>query len=217
MGTNTILLASVEPSVLKRWREAFDDSVTLRAVESARELRQVLDAGDPEMLLLDIALPELGGIKGVTALLAEKLNLLVLCCAGQPSEDEGLELIRAGARGYCNAYMAPSLLRKAVELVCQGEVWVGRKLILRLISEMNARNGAGTRTLLAGLTSREREIARMVGDGASNKQIARDLDITERTVKAHMSSIFQKTSAKDRLQLALLITGQMTFSKDEAS
>ena len=217
MGSKTIILASAEPSVLKRWREAFDDSVELRPAENADELRQIIAAGDPELLLLDIALPEFGGVDGVAALLEGQPDLLMLCCAGQPSEEEGLALIKAGARGYCNAYMSPALLRKAVELVRNGEVWVGRKLILRLIGEMHAHNGGGARALLAGLTSREREIARMVGDGASNKQIARDLEITERTVKAHMSAIFQKTVAKDRLQLALLVTGQLHVSEDEAS
>ena len=217
MGSNTILLASAEPSVLKRWREAFDDSVTLRSVEDVAALRQVVADGDPPLLLVDVALPQLDGAAGVAALLAEYPDLMVMVCAGQPNEDEGLALIKAGARGYCNAYMAPALLRKAVNLVRGGEVWVGRKLILRLIGEMNVRNAGGPRTLLAGLTSREREIARMVGEGASNKQIARDLDITERTVKAHMSSIFQKTAAKDRLQLALMVTGQLTVSNEQAS
>ncbi|MES9812798.1 MAG: helix-turn-helix transcriptional regulator [Candidatus Thiodiazotropha sp.] len=58
---------------------------------------------------------------------------------------------------------------------------------------------------LSKLTDREREIAQLVGSGDSNKVIAKKLDITERTVKAHLSSIFRKTSTKDRLQLGLLI------------
>ncbi|MBT3045713.1 MAG: response regulator transcription factor [gamma proteobacterium symbiont of Ctena orbiculata] len=95
-----------------------------------------------------------------------------------------------------------------------GEVWVGRSLLFKLMNRLSSMASpqaeergmqGGSADSLAKLTEREREIAQHVGAGDSNKVIARKLDITERTVKAHLSSIFRKTNTKDRLQLGLLI------------
>ncbi|MDH5614830.1 MAG: response regulator transcription factor, partial [Gammaproteobacteria bacterium] len=126
----------------------------------------------------------------------------------EPDDDRGFALVKAGVKGYCNRYIAPDLLRRAVEAVLKGEVWVGRKLMLRLIEELSSRKKALVQASknLSSLSERELEIAHMVGDGSSNKLIAQKLDITERTVKAHISAIFKKTGVTDRLQLALLMS-----------
>lgn len=129
-----------------------------------------------------------------------------------PDEDEGLALLRAGARGYCNLYIDPRLLGKVVNAVQGGEVWVGRRLVDRLVELVAGtsphRAGAAGLAALEVLTPREREIARLVGEGINNKLIARRLDITERTVKAHLGSVFAKLGVSGRLQLALLVTGR---------
>ncbi|MCG8047962.1 MAG: response regulator transcription factor [Candidatus Thiodiazotropha endolucinida] len=131
-----------------------------------------------------------------------------------PNDEEGLYLISNGVKGYCNRYISKALLVKAVELVRMGEVWVGRSLLFKLMSRLSSvsppkdedqARESDRESTLSKLTDREREIAQLVGSGDSNKVIAKKLDITERTVKAHLSSIFRKTSTKDRLQLGLLI------------
>ena len=114
-----------------------------------------------------------------------------------------------GARGYCNSHTSPMLLAKAIDVVRAGEVWGGRKLILRLIEMFSSQsrvhtNGEG-RTEFKGLTERERQIADLVSEGDSNKRIALKLDITERTVNAHLTTVFQKLNVRDRLQLAIRV------------
>jgi DNA-binding NarL/FixJ family response regulator len=94
--------------------------------------------------------------------------------------------------------------------VCSGEVWVPRQLIARLVGELARDTTANTHTLkFAGnssiehLTPREMQVAEMVHLGGNNKTIARELDISERTVKAHLSAIFRKLDIENRLHLAL--------------
>jgi DNA-binding NarL/FixJ family response regulator len=99
-----------------------------------------------------------------------------------------------------------------VDAVLRGELWIRRTLTPRLLDELGARlreESEGRREAVArlqALTRREREIADLVGNGESNKEIARRLDITERTVKAHLTEIFRKLRIADRLKLALVIT-----------
>ena len=96
-----------------------------------------------------------------------------------------------------------------------GGTWISSAalpLLLKGLGGLNAapaanRPGAGIADRLASLTPREGQIAELVASGASNKLIARQLDITDRTVKAHLSAIFQKLGVSDRLQLALYVTG----------
>lgn len=136
------------------------------------------------------------------------LSLIVL--SGDPNDAEGIAVMEAGASGYCHLYANEATLRQVVEVVASGELWVGRSLLTRLLKSVhsglpatNARAG-GWRTQL---TEREIEVANMAAQGASNLGIAEVLGITERTVKAHLTSIFEKLDVADRLQLALKVHG----------
>ena len=96
----------------------------------------------------------------------------------------------------------------------KGEIWAGRTLVARLIEELGARVRTHPRTdssaRVGGLTTREREIAGLVSGGASNKEIAARLGVTERTVKAHLTAIFRKIGVTDRLRLALYLNGAVS-------
>jgi DNA-binding NarL/FixJ family response regulator len=99
------------------------------------------------------------------------------------------------------------VLKQVAVVVEYGGVWVGQDLMHRLLSAL-ARS-AGRRNVLGleKLTARERDVALAVAAGASNKEISRQLDITERTVKSHLSAIFRVLGVRDRLQLSVLING----------
>lgn len=202
IGTNRDELAG-------RWRDALDSSFQTGTVANFDLLRQWLAARPAGLLLLHHRLPGLHGRDGVVQLHKAHPNLRIILFSDRPGDDEGLTFLMAGIRGYCNTYMAQPLLAQAVRTVLDGEVWVGWSLMQRLIRAVGAGAvpGAGGNGL-EGLTARELDTARLVAGGASNKVIASELGITERTVKAHLGSIFQKTGTKDRLQLALLVNGQ---------
>jgi DNA-binding NarL/FixJ family response regulator len=207
-----ILLSTAEDGVQARWVAGLPDREVQRASDGA-QLKKSLEDDGPEMVLLDLDLPGLNGADSVIELIKAHPATRFMVMSPTPDDDEGLTLVRAGTWGYCNRYIAPELLERAViAIMDHGEVWVGRKLMLRLIRELTQRNAAAisleTRKKLQELTPREREIADMIGEGASNKLIANEFDITVRTVKAHITSIFQKLKIRDRLQLALLVKGQ---------
>lgn len=132
--------------------------------------------------------------------------LIVL--ADEPGDEDALAALAAGASGYCNSHAASEVLQQVAMVVANGGLWVGQRLMQRLL--------AGTARLLQPspsgdwartLTEREREVARAVARGAANKEIARELAITERTVKAHVGAILEKLGARDRLQLSLIVNG----------
>lgn len=119
-----------------------------------------------------------------------------------PDQAAALAALAAGARGYCHALASPEMLRDVAAVISHGGLWIGPELMNRLIRGLPST--AVTRDDdLVSLTERERETANLVSQGLSNKEIARKLDITERTVKAHLSAIFAKLGLRDRLQLAL--------------
>ena len=102
-----------------------------------------------------------------------------------------------------------AVLRQAVDAVLLGELWIRRGLVPKLVDSLAAEREDvmnGTTGRFAVLTPREIEIARLIGQGASNKRIARQLSITERTVKAHLTMIFRKTGVEDRVKLALMVS-----------
>jgi len=120
------------------------------------------------------------------------------------------ELLHAGVRGFCQHDISPELLKQVVTAVQRGELWVRRKLASRLADELGATTSKNevyraSHDFLYKLTKREYYVAMRVKEGMSNRQIAQSYAITERTVKAHLSEIFQKLGITDRLKLALII------------
>eukprot|EP01139_Manchomonas_bermudensis_P025440 Amastigsp_a845383_9.p1 type:complete len:144 gc:universal Amastigsp_a845383_9:1-432(+) len=131
----------------------------------------------------------------------------------RPTDEEALAAFAAGARGYCNTHAAAQLLVQIAVVVLQGGLWIGESLMRRLVTatgriQADIEPVAEGETWSKGLTDREREVARTLATGASNKEIARALGITDRTVKAHVGSIFEKLQVRDRLQLSLRVNGQ---------
>lgn len=138
-------------------------------------------------------------------------NPLVVLC-DEPDESLVRQALEAGAAGCCNTHAAPEVLRQVALVVSNGGLWIGQSLLrqlvgstARILGEKAARPPRDDWSRL--LSERETQVARLVAGGASNKEIASQLEITERTVKAHLTAIFEKLSLRDRLQLSLRING----------
>jgi DNA-binding NarL/FixJ family response regulator len=214
MGCTMIVVASSCLKLRHQWGCWLGNTHQVCKAVSYIALMTVLEKIQPEVLLLDLTLSGLTSIKSISDLRRRHPLTHVIVLSASPSPQEELVLLKLGVRGYCSHNISADLLRKAVERVQEGEIWVTRKLIPALIEEIAALNqwkGKDYKPVndmyLATLTPREREIATLVGQGANNKIIARKLDITERTVKAHLSEIFRKLSVPNRLQLALFMHG----------
>ena len=161
------------------------------------------------LAVLDTGLPRLASWQDPswTAALAE---MRVVVASPSPNDEEGTQALGAGAHGYCHSYAPAAALSQALEVVASGGIWMGRSLVSRLL-KLVAERTQGTPSWDGGLlTEREMTVARYAANGHANAPIAETLGITERTVKAHLSAVFEKLGVTDRLQLALLVHGIST-------
>lgn len=130
--------------------------------------------------------------------------------ADDPTQDDAMAALAAGAVGYCNGHAAPTVLKQVATVVENGGIWVGQGLMQRLLTataRIVPQAEVTDAAWRSALTAREQEAAILLAKGASNKEIARQLDITERTVKSHVSAMLEKLGVRDRLQLSLIING----------
>ncbi|MGE6917647.1 LuxR C-terminal-related transcriptional regulator [Achromobacter kerstersii] len=134
-------------------------------------------------------------------------GLHVVVASPSPNDEQGTQALGAGAHGYCHSYAPAAALSQALEVVASGGIWMGRSLVTRLLKLMTERAQDSHSWDNGLLTEREVTVARYAASGQSNAQIAEALGITERTVKAHLSAVFDKLNVADRLQLALLVHG----------
>jgi two-component system, NarL family, nitrate/nitrite response regulator NarL len=208
-----ILIVSSNAAVRKRWRQALQRIYSTHEIVNKMALEQNMTKRKPKVLLLDLALSDLGGLGGVENLRRTSPATKIILFTRRPNEKEEVAALMRGAIGYCHTASDPALLKKAVEAIQKGEIWVGRRIIPHLLKELNSLATRLQKDVTAkpegnldSLTPREREVAHLVGNGASNKEIARQLNITEKTVKKHLTVIFRKLGVSSRLRLALLVT-----------
>lgn len=134
------------------------------------------------------------------------MGVLVAVMSFNPGSTEAYTAFNSGARGYVHALSSPDVLRQVDIVVCNRGYWVWHELMDSLVGGVfKAFGGADAvqSDVLRELTDRERDVALWVAEGRSNKVVARELGITERTVKAHLGAIFRKLDVKDRMQLIL--------------
>ena len=209
-----LLIASPLVVLCKRWSQALKPGFTVHEVANPAALQLSMVKLRPSILLLDRVLLKLNGDVNVPAIRRLSSITKVILLASTPRVREGISVLRAGARGYCTRNVDPSLLKNAMENVQKGEIWVSRNLVSHLLearrslTKHRVNTSRATNRHVDRLTPRERDIAHLISRGASNKEIASLLNVTERTVKAHITAIFQKLKLSNRLQLALFITGR---------
>lgn len=208
-----ILMASPSQDTLARWEAGINGFSHKLCAGSLDSLKDDIVKAKPQVLLLDYDFPGLEDSAVIASLAKLNPETRIIVLGFELSDQTEWELFKAGVRGCCQKNINSSLLEKVITAVQQGELWMRRTVTGRLLAELGAialeknQLKQATQALLSNLTQRESEIATLVGNGESNKQIALRLDITERTVKAHLTEIFRKLNVADRLKLALLVTG----------
>lgn len=206
-----ILIASSDSELSTRFTRilGLDNSVT--CVATWPEAVGYINAAMHHVVILEPALARCGVVEAVAEISSASGETHIIIIDTPPlSETDQVALFKLGVHGFCHSDISAELLVKALETVVNGELWMQRSLITRIIDELT-QSGSSARTgnSLSGgsvidcLTPRELEVAHMVHKGGNNKSIARTLDISERTVKAHLSSIFRKLNIENRLHLAL--------------
>jgi len=174
-----------------------------------RQLAQRLDEIGLEYFYLNSETPDLSALficdpLNVHTVYEKYPDAKVLVLSTMPSFSEGVALLQKGIRGYGNAYMQKTHLQQAISTIENDAVWLYPEMMQELIL-YGSKAVVSNEDVLAPLSTREKEVAREIEKGLSNKEIASSLGITERTVKAHLSSVFQKLNVPDRLSLAMLL------------
>lgn len=160
------------------------------------------------LAVLDAGLPDRPDWVDAQAWGALLKDVRLLVASTSPSDEEGKQVLSLGASGYAHSYVPAEALGRILSHVAAGDVWMGRTLVARLLREIDSRlPPAKPADWVHGLTQREAEVARHAAMGDSNQAIADMLGITERTVRAHLSAVFDKLGVSDRLMLALKVHG----------
>ncbi|MEA3372455.1 MAG: response regulator transcription factor, partial [Campylobacterota bacterium] len=198
-----LLLYSNKPSVIDRWRSVLDaSSFTVSSFHSCNRLYRALpEASHHTTILYDYnAHPEL--LEELLAYVkSECPDVNVMAFNGKPSFEEGMNMLARGAKAYANTYLTAENLLQAIATVQSGNIWLNPAFIHTMIKSISMIQPMENK--LASLSEREHELAKMIALGMSNSEIAEEMDITERTVKSHLSHIYEKLNIHNRLSLAI--------------
>ena len=202
-----VAIAGVDGPYCRRLLQSLradNGSRPISTLAAGDDLPKQIAASMPSVILFDLGpSPDAKGLATVSAL-SRLAKTIVL--ASTDDDALAVQALKAGAAGFCPRDTSTDLLRRAVQLVEAGEIWVCRRVMVRLIEELALR--PVTTPGIAGsgqLTARERELVDLVAAGAANKDIARRLSISVSTVKTHLTSIFGKLGLSTRLELAVAI------------
>ena len=157
----------------------------------------------PDLLLLDLAMPDMSGLDVVGALDLPHSGLRVVLLTAYADSQQVLEALRLGVRGLVLKESATEMLYKCIHAVMKGEYWFGHDQMPALVDALRHMSAPPARVPAETLTAREVEIIRAIADGATNRDVARQLGVTEQTVKNHLSHIYDKLGVSNRLELAL--------------
>jgi DNA-binding NarL/FixJ family response regulator len=172
--------------------EAADGEI---AIGMAAELR-------PDVVLMDLSMPNLDGVKTIARMLATEPDLHILVLTSFSDHNQILDALQAGAEGYLLKHAEPEAILAGIrDVVAGGSPLDPKAARVLLTGRRAARPGPA-------LSDREREVLQLVGEGLPNKSIGRRLGITERTVKAHLTSIYHQLGVTDRTQAALWVQRQ---------
>ena len=209
-GYPTVIIASPRAELGGRVRAHLKGACSMHEVSRWESLDRTISRLNPGVVLLDTELLYSNGVTDLSIIRRISRKARVILLSPSPNDEEGIAGLKAGARGYCERGIGAALLRKAVDRVREGEIWAERRLIPLLVGQCltpEELSGSALRSdrRLTLLTPREREIARLIGAGATNRDIARRLLVSEGTVKAHLTAIFRKLGFSDRLQLGVFL------------
>lgn len=174
---------------------------------SADDALRLAEEHRPDLALLDLSMPG-GGLGAIPRLIAAHPGLRVVVLTVSENDDDVLTALQEGAHGYVLKGVEAPVLCEIVKGIAAGESYVSPSLAARVLAALRAPQRAANvadADPIASLTRREEEILRLVAAGQSNKEVARRLDLQEKTVKHHMTRILQKLHVRNRTEAALLL------------
>jgi DNA-binding NarL/FixJ family response regulator len=169
--------------------------------EAIREMREM----QPDILLLDLNMPSLPGLEALRELTTIQLPTRTILLTSSITQREVLEALQLGARGVVLKNALTTDLSACIAAVMQGHYWLGRKPVQDLVHVLSGLMEEIKQPPVNtfGLTVRELEVIRLIAQGLTNKEIARECSIADETVKRHLKNIFDKVGVWNQLELAL--------------
>jgi len=198
-GTKIRVMLADDHGILREGvRAILQRDEELDVVAEAGESREVVDlvtTVKPDVLILDLVMPGLEGLEVFRLVRERAPETKILVFSGYMSDELIVQCLQAGAKGYLSKTAKTSDLVSAIKVVNSGGVWAEQRMMAKALEKNPT------------VTKRELDIIRLVSEGLRNKEIADKLGISEKTVKAHMHSVFKKLHVEHRLQVALYSLG----------
>jgi DNA-binding NarL/FixJ family response regulator len=166
------------------------------------EAVEVIVAQEPDVVLLDVHMPDGGGVEIIRAVLPAQLQLRFLALSVSDAAEDVIAVIRAGARGYVTKSISGDELAAAIVRVAEGDAVFSPRLAGFVLDAFAGEPNGGERDDLDQLTPREREVLRHIARGYMYKEIAQRLDISVKTVEAHVSAVLRKLQLSSRHELS---------------
>jgi two-component system nitrate/nitrite response regulator NarL len=192
---------------VRRLLDAEPDLVVVGEAGDGEEAVALTLQYEPDILLLDVAMPHANGMEVLQQIAAASKATRIIMVTGAVEENELRQALRLGARGFVLKESGAVQLLESIRVVHGGEYFVGRECMADLVSAVRSRGvvleGRAPRKADFGLTTRERQIVSAVVNAYQNKEIAEKFAISEKTVKHHLTNIFNKVGVSNRLELAL--------------
>ena len=186
---------------LKSLLELDDDIKVIAEAVDGRDCLDKLDVYKPDVLLLDINMPNMNGLEVLKELKARKSKVKVLVLTVHNETEYLMKAVDIGINGYVLKDSESAELKKAIRAIMDGETYIQPSLIPALNAKRLERNEEEEK--IESLTRRELEVLKLLAIGMYNKEVAEKLEISERTVKNHVSNIFKKLEVTDRTQAAV--------------
>jgi NarL family two-component system response regulator LiaR len=187
---------------LRTFLELQDEIEVVGEAADGVEALELVQRTEPDVALLDLVMPRLGGLEAIRRIREVAPATRVLVLTSFADDDTVLPAVRAGAAGYLLKDVQPPELVGAIRTVHAGEALLAPAVATMLVEQIAAEEGDGTERG-EHLTPREREVLVLLARGRANKAIALDLGVSERTVKTHVSNILGKLNLTDRTQAAV--------------
>lgn len=194
---------------LKSLFEDYPDIIIIGEAQSSKEALEKIRMSKPDVVLMDIGLPDINGIETTKKILEQFEGVKVIMLTSHISEQEVMDSLAAGANAYVMKDINTEILMMVIKTVKDGALWLDPKVV-PIIREKNSGiipqrqlSRANFKAQHSNLTEREYEVLKLVVDGKSNNEIAQALTISEHTAKAHVCNIIQKMLVDDRTQAAV--------------
>lgn len=194
---------------LKSLFEDYPDIIIIGEAQSSKEALEKIRISKPDVVLMDIGLPDINGIETTKKILEQFEGVKVIMLTSHISEQEVMDSLAAGANAYVMKDINTEILMMVIKTVKDGALWLDPKVV-PIIREKNSGiipqrqlSRANFKAQHSNLTEREYEVLKLVVDGKSNNEIAQALTISEHTAKAHVCNIIQKMLVDDRTQAAV--------------